>query len=602
MSEDLDSAPSYAPFVQADGFDTDVIVVGLGPAGGTAALALATYGIRVHAVTMFPWVANTPRAHITNQRAMEVFRDLGIEEAATRLATPWDQMGDTVFAYGSLSGEEIARMQTWGSGYLRMGDYIQGSPCPMIDLPQPLLEPLLIQHAAERGAIISFNTEYLSHTQDDSGVTVTFQDTRTGHLFEQRAKYLLAFDGAKSRVAEQLGLPFEGVTARAGTVYLWFKADLSRFVAHRPAIIHFAFNSSTGFGEIGMGLFRAIRPWDEWILGFGFDLAKGEPQLSEKETIDIIRTLVGDPDLSVDLIKKYVWYVNQQYATNYQDRRVFCGGDAVHRHPPTSGLGSNTSVQDAFNLAWKIAYVVKGNASTELLDSYTPERAPVGRQIVARANQSRVDYASVRGWLDLDADDPVKAGYLKLRKASPEGVALREQLYDGLALKDTELNAQGVEGNQRYESGAVIPDPSCGPEMWARHPETHLQPTTRPGAKVPHAWLVGPDGRRVSTLDLVGKGQMTLLTGVGGQAWKNAAAKLQADFLQAVVVGEGGITDPYGYWRNIREIEEAGAILVRPDGYVAWRHCAAVWDESEALKEIAEALSQVLGRDVWPTE
>ena len=266
--------PAFTPFTSVDGYDTDVVVVGLGPAGGTAALALATYGVRVHAVTMFPWGANSPRAHITNQRAVEVLRDLGVEEEARKYATPWEQMGDTLFTT-SLAGEEIVRLQTWGTGDQRLGDYLQGSPCAMLDIPQPLMEPLLIKNAAERGAILSFHTEYLSHTQDAEGVTVQFRDVRTGQLFEQRARYLLAFDGARSRVAEQIGLPFEGELARAGTAYIMFNADLSRYVGHRPSILHWIFNSQAGFGEIGMGLLRAVKPWTEWIAGWGFDMAAG---------------------------------------------------------------------------------------------------------------------------------------------------------------------------------------------------------------------------------------------------------------------------------------------------------------------------------------
>ena len=288
--------PAFSPFTPVDGFDTDVVVVGLGPAGATAALALATYGVRVHAVTMFPWVANSPRAHITNQRAVEVLRDLGLEDEARKYATPWDQMGDTLFTT-SLAGEEIVRLQTWGTGDRRSGDYLQGSPCTMLDIPQPLMEPLLIKNAAERGAIVSFNTEYLDHEQDADGVTVRFRDGRTGHVFTQRARYLLGFDGARSRIAEQIGLPFEGELARAGTAYIIFNADLSRYVAHRPSILHWIFNSKAGFGEIGMGLLRAIRPWNEWIAGWGFDIANGEPDLSDDLVLDRIRTLVGDPDL-----------------------------------------------------------------------------------------------------------------------------------------------------------------------------------------------------------------------------------------------------------------------------------------------------------------
>ncbi|UZF48391.1 FAD-dependent monooxygenase (plasmid) [Rhodococcus rhodochrous] len=575
-------------------YDTDVIIVGLGPAGGTAALALATYGVRVHAVSMFPWVANSPRAHITNQRAVEVLRDLGVEDEARKYATPWDQMGDTLFTT-SLAGEEIVRMQTWGTG-ARYGDYLAGSPCAMLDIPQPLMEPVLIKNAAERGAVISFNTEYLDHIQDEDGVTVRFRDVRSGTEFTQRARFLLGFDGARSKIAEQIGLPFEGELARAGTAYIRFDADLSKYVAHRPSILHWIMNSKAGFGEIGMGLLRAIRPWDQWIAGWGFDMAQGEPDVSDDVVLDMIRTLVGDSHLEVDIVAKSFWYVNQQWAEHYQSGRVFCGGDAVHRHPPSSGLGSNTSMQDAFNLAWKIAYAVKGYAGPGLLESYSPERVPVGKQIVARANQSRKDYAGLREWFDHDSDDPVATGLAKLKDPSPEGVALRERLYQALEVKNTEFNAHGVELNQRYVSSAVVPDPEAGDEQWARDRELYLQATTRPGAKLPHAWLVGADGTRISTLDVTGKGQMTLITGIGGQAWKRAAAKLDLPFLRTVVVGEADTIDPYGYWRQVREIDEAGALLVRPDGYIAWRHSAPVWDDSEALTSLENALTNVLDR------
>jgi len=197
-----------------DEFHTDVLVVGSGPMGATTALALATHGVRVLVVNRYNWTANTPRAHITNQRAVEVLRDLGIEEETRRDATPWEWMGDTLFTT-SLAGPEIARLRTWGTGDERVGDYLQGSPCGMLDLPQNKMEPILVKNAAERGAVFRFNTEYLGHTQDAQGVTVRLREVATGREYTVRARYLVGADGARSKVMEDAGLQLEGQLARA---------------------------------------------------------------------------------------------------------------------------------------------------------------------------------------------------------------------------------------------------------------------------------------------------------------------------------------------------------------------------------------------------
>lgn len=577
-------------------FETDVLVVGSGPTGAATALALATSGVRVHVVSKWNWLANTPRAHITNQRAVEVLRDLGLEDEARKHATPWEHMGDTLFTT-SLAGPEIARLRTWGTGDERIGDYLQASPCPMLDLPQTFMEPLLLHHAASRGASLAMNTEYLGHEQDADGVTVTLRDRLSGREYTVRARYLVGADGARSKVFEDLGLPIEGHLARAGTQYILFDCDLSRYVAHRPSILYWIVTSDASFGEIGQGLLRAIRPWNQWIAGWGFDLARGEPDLDEDQIRHRIRVLIGDPGAPVDIVSKMTWYVNQAWAPTYSKGRVFCAGDAVHRHPPSSGLGSNTCLQDAFNLAWKLAYVVKGWAGPALLDSYTLERAPVGEQVVARANQSRLDYAPLnRCFRDPQAADPVAAGLAELAAPGPEGLARRTALADALQLKNTEFNALGVESNHRYASAAVIPDADAGEEAWPRDRQLHAQPTTRPGAKIPHAWLVGTDGRRLSTLDVVGRGLFTLVTGLSGTAWLAAASALGLPCLRTVVIGEPGTLDPYYAWHRLREIDEAGALLVRPDGVIAWRCMGAPRDADTARRQLAQALASVLDR------
>lgn len=589
-------APGIGPAEESTAYDTDVFIVGTGPMGATTALALASYGVRTMVASQWSWLANTPRAHITNQRAVEVLRDLGVEEEVAQQGVPWDQMGDTLFTT-SLAGPEIARLQTWGSGDLRSGDYLKNSPCTMLDVPQTVMEPILVKNAAARGAKVAFSTLYLGHEQDDDGVSIQLLNRTSNQEYTVRARYLVGADGAKSQIAEEIGLEFVGHTARAGTAYVRFTADLSRHVAHRPSILHWIMNPAANFGEIGMGLLRAVRPWDEWIAGWGFDIAAGEPDLSDERVTAQIRTLVGDPELQVELQGSSVWYVNQQHATTMSRGRVFCGGDATHRHPPSSGLGSNTCMQDAHNLAWKLAFAVKGHAGQQLLETYSEERAPIGAQIVARANQSRLDYAPFRDCFDTSGEDgthDIQHGLDRLNDPGEEGERLRARLQAALELKNDEFNALGTETNQRYASSAVLPDPNAGEEAFAQDPGLHAQPTTRPGAKLRHAWLVDPSGRRISTLDVVGRGKFTLITGLSGTAWKSAARELGLPWLRTVVVGERGTTDPYMYWARVREIAEAGALLVRPDGVVAWRQTEPVREADAARTQLRTALETVL--------
>ncbi|MEZ0165164.1 FAD-dependent monooxygenase [Kineococcus sp. LSe6-4] len=575
--------------------DVDVLVVGSGPMGSTTALALARYGVSVRVVTKRRWLADGPRAHVTNQRAMEVFRDLGVEEAVSADAVPWELMGDMVFAT-SVAGPEVARMHAFGSGPDRLSDYLTGSPCPMADVPQPLLEPVLVDAAAVAGAEYAFCTEYLSHTQDEDGVTTTVLDRLSGHRSTVRSRYLVGADGAGSKVVQDAGLRIEGVMGRAASMYTVFSADLARYVAHRPSVLHWIMNPAVGFGEIGMGTLRAVRPWDLWIAGWGYDPDAGEPATEPAAVLPTIRAMIGDLDVAVEVHSTSTWRINQAWAPVYSAGRVHCGGDAVHRHPPSGGLGSNTSVQDGFNLAWKLAHVVKGWAHPRLLESYSDERAPVGEQVVAHANRARTDYQPIADLFRTGVqDDPVAAGVARLRDPGPQGVADREALSRALELKDTEHNAHGTELNQRYASCAVVPDEAAGPEVWRRDPGLHLQATTRPGAKVPHVWLVDEAGRKLSTLDVTGGGRFSLLTGLAGGAWRTAAEALDLPHLRTVVIGDAGVRDPYLAWHRVREVAEAGAVLVRPDGYVAWRCAEPVTDPQDAQTRLRGAVAAVLG-------
>jgi 2,4-dichlorophenol 6-monooxygenase len=577
---------------------TDVLIVGSGPAGSSAALFLSELGVPNIMITKYRWTANTPRAHITNQRTMEIFRDMGIEDQVLADATPHEMIGDTVFCT-SIAGEEIGRILSWGTHPARHADYELASPSLNCDIPQTYLEPILVKNATVRGTQTQFSTEYVSHTQDAEGVSVRVLNRLTGMEHTIRAKYLIGADGARSKVAADIGLPYEGQMDIAGSMNITFKADIASLVGHRPSVLYWVVQPGSNIGGIGAGLVRMVRPWNEWLIVWGFDINDEPPTVTDESATQIVRNLIGVPDLDVEITGTSLWGNNEQYATALQSGRVFCAGDAVHKHPPSNGLGSNTSIQDSYNLAWKIAAVLNGQAGEALLDTYTAERAPVAKQIVTRANQSGREFGRLFEALGIDKAESAEEMHalIEARKDNTaEGAAKRQAIEAAMEIKNYEFNAHGVEMGQHYESSAIVGDGTSRPEP-ARDPELYYEASTHPGGRLPHAW-VGDSSRKLSTHDLALYGQFTLITGTTGQDWTTAAQKVSDQLgvtVTSVVIGPGQeITDLYFDWAKLRGVAEDGAVLVRPDKHVGWRADRLPADPEGALHA---AVSAILSRE-----
>ena len=579
--------------------NTDVMIVGTGPAGSATAALLSSYGIDNFIINRYRWLANTPRAHITNQRCMEVLRDLGhdVEQEAYQYATEQDLMGENIFCV-SLAGEELGRMKSWGKHPTSRAEHYLSSPCHMNDLPQTYMEPLLFKTACSRGTQARMSVEYVSHVQDKDGVTATCRDRLTGQNFTVRAKYLVGADGGNSLVAENEKLPFEGKMGVGGSMNILFRADLSKYVAHRPSVLYWVMQPGADVGGIGMGLVRMVRPWNEWLIVWGYDINQPPPEVDAKFATTVARQLIGDPTIDIELISANTWTVNNMFATRMQEGRVFIMGDAAHRHPPSNGLGSNTSIQDSFNLAWKLAAVLKGHATPKLLDSYSEERAPVARQIVTRANKSIAEFGPIFEALGMDGGvdhEKIQRNMDARCDTGEKAEKQREALRQAIAFKKYEFDCHGVEMNQRYNSVAVVPEkgtpPGDGIDM-----ELHYVPTTFPGARIPHVWVFDKYGREVSTLDITGRGAFTLVTGIGGEAWVAAAQKLSKQLgmeIRTRVIGpRRDYEDHVGDWARAREISDSGCLLVRPDHHVAWRAHKA---SANAEADLSKAFKTVLG-------
>jgi len=344
---------------------------------------------------------------------------------------------------------------------------------------------------------------------------------------------------------------------------------------------------------------RMIRPWNEWLIVWGYDINEPAPIVDAAMATDVARQLVGDSELEIELLSANTWTVNNAYATQLSNGRVFIIGDAAHRHPPSNGLGSNTSIQDAFNLCWKLADVLKDQAAPALLDSYNTERAPIAKQIVARANQSIGEFGPIFEALGMTGGtdyDLIKANMDARCGSSAETEAQRDALNKTIAFKKYEFDAHGIEMNQRYVSDAVVTDGQMAP-AFVQDADLHYQPTTWPGARLPHAWVYDAQGAKHSNLDLAGRGTFTLFTGLGGQAWADAAlavgAELGLDLRVHIIGPRQAFIDHTGDWARMREVGDAGCILTRPDQHVCWRYSAVADDPVAALRRV---LTHILGK------
>ena len=587
----------------SNSFDLEVpvLIVGGGSCGLTSSLLLSDFGIDHLLIERHASTSILPKAHYLNQRTMEVFRQHGVADAIYAVGTPTKHMSKvrwrtSLGGDGPLDAKTFYEIDAFGGGKVAP-IYAKDSPCPSSNYPQIRLEPLLREHAESRApGKLRFHHELLSFTQDDGGVTASINDLDNHRTYTVRAQYMVGADGGKT-VGPGLGVEMDGLKNIARIVSSHVTADLSPWWDDACLITWFI-NPDHG-GTFGSGAMVPMGPtWgkhsEQWTIHFNFNPDDPE-QIDEASVLPRLRALLKLPDVDMQVHKVSHWTLEGVLADRYQVGRVFLAGDAAHRHPPTTGLGLNTAVQDAHNLAWKLAAVVSGRADAKLLDSYAPERQAIGRRNVDWAMFTALNHGVLdagMGFSPLHSEAVRAANFEMFFSDTPMGATRRARAAEVFETQRTEFQAHDLEIGFCYTQGALvddgtpppIPDPMGG----------NYQATTHPGHRLPHAWLTR-DGQRLSTLDLNGRnGAWLLITGAAGAAWQAAAGAvaqgLGVKLVQAGIGAGQAYADEDGTWAGLREISEQGALLVRPDNHIGWRSHAAAPDASVALSAALRAL------------
>lgn len=522
---------------------TDVLIVGGSMVGLAQALFLARQGVRALLVERHAEVSAHPRAQAASPRTMELMRALGLEDAVRAGENPHAQYGD-ILQVESLAGAELGRFD----GPFRHDPNEVGTTGWTL-IGQDRFEPVLLAGAEELGADIRFATEMTGFTQDADGVTAVLRDAPDGGRGEYtvRARYLVAADGFRAPVRASLGIGHHGPGVFGRQMNVVFHADLDRYVDGRTFFLCFVTNDRVKgvLGKLGGD------DSDRWVLAPSLPPEASHREFTAEDCVELVRAAVGVPDLPVAVESATSWEIAAWVADGFRSGRVLLAGDCAHVMPPTGGFGGNMGIQDAHNLAWKLALVLRGHAGPQLLESYEQERAPVAEFTV---DQGVIRYLQ-RSGLDEDA----------AARHRPETTVLFGHVY----------RSDAVRTEDGPDDGAPVEDPTA--------------PSGRPGTRAPHLPLVR-SGKEVPLHDLL-DGGFWLLAGPDGAAWEAACAAADAPFgLSFHRVGAEEPRDVVDRFRARYGVGPSGAALIRPDGFLAWRARELPPEPAEVLTEVLDSV------------
>ena len=537
------------------------VIVGGGPVGLTTSIMLSRAGVRSLLVERHPATAIHPKSRGVNARTMEVFDQIGVGAAV--VAAGLDPASNGFFFRGpSLVAEQYTRFGGGG----RSDDLRALSPTTWMVIAQDVLEPILLAQARELvPAEVRFGHELRSLTAGRDGVEAVVLDRSTGRESLIESDYVIGADGAESLVRESAGLTLKGHGPLTRNVSILFHADLEAVVADRRSAVYYITDDEARPGghpiSVGnpppAGVLLTVNNVDRWLLVVRADAGatRADGSLDRARCEELIRAAAGVPDLTIDVRSVMTWSPAARVAPVYRHGRVFLAGDAAHEMTPSGAFGLNVGIQDAHNLGWKLGAVLAGWAGAGLLDTYDAERRPVGR------------------WATEES----------YRQFAGESLP-------------TPFGNWGIIFGNRYSSSAVVEETDASePENDSGVSDaaaTSYVPTGRPGGRAPHAWL-GREPNRRSILERYGRDFVLVSGDDAARSWTGAARRVavagQIPISTASVGVDLDVEEPDPF-RLLYGIEASGAVLVRPDGYVAWRSRTSSDDPDVSLRRAIAAI------------
>lgn len=530
---------------------TPVLIVGGGPVGLAMALVLHRFQIPCVVVERNAGTTDNPKSRGCWIRTMELFRQWGIEPGVRARGLPTDA---DVFVYvDSIAGHEYGRTQPEPNE--------RKSPTWKCIVAQDAVEEELFAALQDSPHVrVLHNTEFLDSDTHDDGVTVRTRSLVDGQVIQWSAQYLIAADGAGSSVRREAGIEMTGPSCLAVMANDYWRGDLSHIPVARQAGGFRAIPREAG---VPISSILNTNGRDRWltVTQIGEQHDERSRPWTDEEVVQQARRQSGVPNLDVTIINRSTWRMSRQVAARFSIRRTFLVGDAAHRFPPTGGFGLNSGVQDAHNLGWKLAYVLRGWASDRLLASYGEERQPVAESNANFSYGNRLRYRHT--------ENAVRSGNV-------------DRMKFWINDTDNHLHSIGQALGFSYESCAVVPDGTVAKPLQPRR----YEPTDRPGSRFPHLWLDLAQTR--STLDWFDQ-EFVVVAGPLGGAWREACSAVREKLGMPLAYRELPTADP----RDGFEMGMRGAVLVRPDGHVAWR---MPWLPTDPADALAEALQAVLDR------